>query len=500
MRLALLALAALTLLPSPAAAQPAAAEPERAAPSAADGPQMPLGEVLEVAIRQSPQLALAAIDVAVADAAVLAASGIDDWVLAAGLSFSSLRVNREIGSSTTNSIDVTGGLSRSLSSGGVISIGAQSGFSNNPFSLTSDSSGSWAHSVTASISQPLLRGRGERIARAQLRQLDIQRDVARLRREAAAISILDDVIASYWELAFAIRDLEIRRSSLALAEERLRITRAGIDAGATAPTEALAVEQIIATREEEIVSAELGVLERSITLRRLVGLEVDADSLLLGTTAPLSVTPEDFDLGALLTEAFDASPELAALSKLEANATIAVEVTDNGLLPRLDATLRAGPSGVATSASDALVDMVSFKGYRVSADLQFEHTLGNRAARGEHAQARAGVLQAKINSADARAQIATAMARAVAQARASGKRMELSRKAIELAEKNIDAEKARFGLGRATSFDIAQREEELKLAQLRFARATIDYLESVVQIDSVSGRLLGKYGVSLADR
>ncbi|HUH04626.1 MAG TPA: TolC family protein [Kofleriaceae bacterium] len=500
MRLALLALLVLLLVPSNAASQPTPGEPEANPPTGAAGPQMPLGQVLEVAIRQSPQLALAAIDVAVADAAVLTAAGIDDWVLAAGVSFSSLRVKRATDTSTTNSIDFSGSLSRSLSTGGVIGIGAQSGYSNNPFSLTSDSGGSWSHSVSASISQPLLRGRGEGVARARLRQVDLQRDVARLNREAAAISILGDVIAAYWELAFSIRDLEIRRGSLALAEERLRITRAGIDAGATAPTEALAVEQIIATREEEIVSAELTVLERSITLRRLVGLEVEADALLLGTTAPLSVTPESFDMQVLLGDAFASSPELAALARLEDNATIAVEVTDNGLLPRLDAALRAGPSGVAASAGDALVDMVSFKGYRVSADLELEHTLGNRAARGEHARARAGVLQARINTADARAQIATAMARAVAQARASGKRMELSRRAIELAEKNIDAEKARFGLGRATSFDIAQREEELKLAQLRFARATIDYLESVVQIDAVTGRLLGKYGVSLEDR
>jgi outer membrane protein TolC len=76
--------------------------------------------------------------------------------------------------------------------------------------------------------------------------------------------------------------------------------------------------------------------------------------------------------------------------------------------------------------------------------------------------------------------------------------MELSQQAVDLSEKNIEAERRRFELGRSTNFDVLQRQEEQKQARLRFARAAVDYLLATVAIDALRGRLLKGYGVSVA--
>ena len=503
MKLAMAAVAGLVGLSvsAPAGAQSSPASPGPASDPASSSPAtMTLGQVLEVTIRQKPSLELAAIDVAIADAAVLAAAGIDDFTLTGSLQVTRLRtdftnpVTGDAEGVTLDSVNARTGISRSLPTGGAVSVSASSSFDENPFNLNS---GSWTSSIVASITQPLLRGRGSRVARAQRRQAEISRSAAELDLRAQATSALREVILAYWELAYAQRDLEIRRGSLELAKEQLRITRASIDAGATAPTEALAVEQIIATREEEIVAAELSLLQRALTLRRAAGLEIGPNNLALATSAPFEVTPAAMDLDGLLAEAYANSPELASLAKLEDNAAISVAFTDNGTLPRLDASISGGPNGSATSFGSSFSDMVQLEGWSVTGGLTFEHNLGNRGARGSESDARARLTRAKITTADARQLIASSLASAVAQSRAAGKRLELSQRAIELAEKNVKAEQTRFDLGRATNFDIAQRQEELKLAQLRYARAIVDYLSAVAQVDAIVGRIPEKYGVKI---
>ncbi len=490
------------LLLAALAAALALAPPARADEAAAPAPPpMPLGDVLQVAIRQNPSLQLAAIDVNVADAAVMRASGIDDWVLSGDLTLQRFHTTTDMGGMNTgvdyDSLDVSGAISRSLPTGGSVGLSVSSSHDTTPFSVTS---GQWTQSILANVTQPLLQGRGKRIARATVRRSRVNLDAASLNRRAQAVSVLGDVINAYYELAYAARTLEIQQASLELATERLRITQASIKAGATAPSEATAVEQTIASREQGVAQAELAVTTRSLTLRRMVGLEIGPDNLDVTAAAPLSATPAPLDLKTLLDRAYANSPEIAVLAKRAEGATIDVEVADDGVMTRLDAALRAGPTGVAEGFGAATLDTVKFSGYVVRAELTAEHTLGNRAARAGARSARSRVTQAKVNIADAKLQVASALATAVAQANTAARRIELARHEVELAEKNIAAEQSRFDLGRSTNFDIAQRQDELRQAQLGFARANVDYLLAQISIDSITGDLLDKYGVTLADR
>lgn len=476
----------------PALAQPGVGEPVTDA-EVTDAEELSLGSVLQATVRQSPSLELARIDIALADAAVLEARGVDDWIVDASLLFSTQRLV-DLGLSdlrTRGSADVE--LSRPLSTGGVVSVGASTGFSEGVFGQPD----LWSDTIELSVYQPLLRGRGERYARANIALARISRDASALQIYAEATGVVRNVISAYWDVALSLRNLAIARSSLELALERLRITRAGIEGGAVAPTEALAVEQIIATREEEILSAELAVANRSLDLRRLVGLEIGPGQINIVTVAPPEVEAQQFDLNELLARAYQSSPELAVLAKQEEGAELEVEITDNGLLPRLDLSIAAGPSGAGDDPAAAAEDLVSFDGISIGASLTFQHTIGNRAGRGRTEAARGRLMRTRVTAQDLRAQIALAMVRAVKVAESAQARMAISRRAITLAEQNIDAEKARFELGRATNFDVLQRQEELKQAQLRYAGAVVDYLDALSIIDSLTGDLLPRYGIEL---
>jgi len=468
----------------------------------ADEPKdVKLSYVLDIAVQQNIGLKSASIDVNTADARVLQASGIDDWLFDASGTMFVARFGGAIdlvSASARDVVDLSVSLTKALRSGGTLKLGASTRYNKSVFNLAGQASVGYSGSLDVTYTQPLLRGHGEKFARANITRTRIASNAAQRKRHALAITVVRDVIVAYWELTYAQRSLEIRRGSLALAKERLRITRAGIKAGAIAPIEALAVEQVIATREEEILASELDVTRRSLTLRRLSGLKIAPGHIDLATSAPVAVKAESFDFKGLLAHAYERSPEIAVLKAQKKGAKLEVEVTRNGLLPRLDLSMSFGPAGAAGLPRSAFNQAARLDGYTFGVTLSYQQALGRTAARGAMRLSRTTLLSAKLGLIDARQQIASSLALTVKTAQVAAGRIKISARAIKLAKQNIKAEKSRFDLGRSTNFDITQRQEELKLAQLRFARATIDYINATTLIDATTGDLLPRYGIKLS--
>jgi outer membrane protein len=458
-----------------------------------------LPEVLSLAVRQAPELERATIDIEIAMARIEEARAYQDWDVAANLRGATGKSIGRFGGLTAEqtTIDVLGqvDVTKILPTGGSARLHAETGYNWTKGDVRT--SETWIHEVSATWVEPLLRGRGGWLLRAGETRAEIARDAAELGRRATAIAVVRDVVNAYWDLVLAQRDLAIRVSSLELAQERLRRTQAAIKGGGIAATEALAVEQVIATREEEILGAELAVIDRSIEVRRLIGLTIGPGELMLSTDTELGLPSADWDLDALIAAAYRTSPELAQLSKQGQAAALEVEVTENGLLPRLDVAVTFGPTGTSNRPTEALENMVTFDGVTAVGVLTYQQSIGNRAASGRARAARAERLRVRIDETDARAQIAQALAHAVVLAESAARRVEIAGRAIVLAEKNITAEQSRFGLGKATNFDVLERQEELKQAQLRQARALIDWHKAATVIASISGDLLDSYAIDL---
>jgi outer membrane protein len=485
------------------AALPRAANAEEGGPDEGEpaGRPVSLGEALALAHERSPALARARIDVAVADAAVLEAAGIEDWVVSAGGNV--LFQRREVvqgdvvGTGKVNRFSLEGALSRLLPTGGRVQVSARGVRDQSLFALVGQERTEHSAALTFSLIQPLLAGLGATVTRAPIPRAGYARDAASLAHESVARDAVRRVVESYWRLVLARHTLEIREASLDLAREQLRRTRAGIEIGSVAPTEALAVEQVIASREEEILVARLAISERSLELRQLVGMRIAPGEIDLAPTAPLLVEPRPMRVDALLPRAFEASPELAELRVRGERATLEVEVTDSGVLPRLDLSVSGGPIGVDETFAGSLESLARLSGWFVSGGLSFEQPIGRRQARGAQARAYQERRRIVVDAADVEAQIAVALVRAAHAAEVAHKRMEITQRVVELSQQNIQAEQGRFELGRATNFDVLTRQGELEQARLRLAQASVDYLLAVAAIDTLTGEILPRYGVTL---
>src|SRR5690606_941669 len=146
----------------------------------------------------------------------------------------------------------------------------------------------------------------------------------------------------------------------------------GAQGGKIAKAEIPAVQQIIATREEEVLSGELLVLDRSIELRRAVGMEISPDELGLRVPTELETSNKGYALVPSLERAYTASPELTQLETHEEGAPIEIEVTENGLLPRLDLALSLGSTGTAEPFRGAFENLVKFSELSIQGSLTFQ--------------------------------------------------------------------------------------------------------------------------------
>jgi outer membrane protein len=466
------------------------------------GPARPtsLPELLQHAVQHAPQLATARIDIAIAQAQIEQSYARDDWHLDALLSvnsssgyFSGLRIDR----STT--IGATVDVSRVLPTGGTLILHGGTSYSrtNNPLN-PGDRINNWSDEVNVTFAQPLLRGRGRWLYEANERRATLSRDAAVLARRLAAINTVQTVVSAYWDLVLAERAIAITQASLALANERLRITTIGNQGGKIPRSEIPAVEQIIATREEEILNAELSIVDRSIALRRAVGLPIGQGELGLRVTMDLDTKEnESRPLGELSERAFSASPELAQLAKQDDVTKLDIEVTENGLLPQLDAALTLGPTTQSESFTTALRDLVRPSSIAVGGQLHLQTDFGQEDVKGQAHALRENRKKLEVNAFDIRAQISQTMARAVAQLELAKRRIALSQRAIDLANENIKIETDRFNLGRSTNFDVLNRQEELRQAELRRTQAMIDWQKALAIIQALTGDILPTYGITI---
>jgi outer membrane protein TolC len=458
-----------------------------------------LPNLLQLAVRLSPTLATAKLDIEIAEAQIQQTWSRRDWRFQAQAtaSYEQSGLISGIAPGSNKRFTVTADITRLLPTGGTVGLHAGTTYNKAETDSGIFNNEAWTDDLALQISQPLLRGRGSFLYNANEARARISRDAAVLARRQAALDTVQAIVSAYWDLVLAQRQTQITQASLSLAQERLRITEIGAQGGKIAPAEIPAVQQIIATREEDELGGELNVLDRSITLRRAVGMPIGSNELGLRVQTELEAQDQGWTLQTLLEKAYLASPELAVLAKQDASSTIEIEVTENGLLPQLDAALSLGPSGTDGNFGTAAKNTTTFSDISISGSLTFSQSLHRDDVRGRSKELRLGREKIRVNAQDVRAQIAQAMARAVAQIELAKRRVVLSQRAIDLANENIRVETDRFNLGKSTNFDVLNRQEELRQAELRKAQALIDWHKSETVVQSLTGDLLPMFGITV---
>jgi outer membrane protein TolC len=545
---AAVALAVGTLAPIPAAAQPrgrsqaGAPSARPAAPAPADddgdGPEargiavFKLDDIIEVAVRLSPDLARARVDREIARDSAGAAGKDQSWVLSASANFQRDAIgadtpdNRLVPLTPLSTDKYTGtiGLGRNLPTGGSLGLELGLGHERQEVFITGEVLAQQPGAPQApqsecgenvdifcqdqatarlTFKQPLARGLGADVALAPQRRADLAAAEATVKAQLAAEEMIRDLVAAYWELAFAAYEVDVRAEALELAKKQEQITRQEMRAGTTAQNALDAVTYEIAIRDEALLASKLAFEQKSLELRRKAGLEIGRRDILVRPRDPLELDSQDWSIDDVLAQSHKVNRRLATVVLDKKLADVDVDVTHNATLPQIDLSLSGAVIGTGDTSSAAFSglggDSNNGFGYQVMAGLTMSFELSG-AAKSAHDAAVAKRHRLDIDRVDLERQIDAQIVASVKTLMSGRTRVALTDKAIAIAEENVKTERASFLAQRSNNFQVMQRQTQLIEARLRRGRAVTDYRIAVAQLQYLGGTLLDAYRIHVRPR
>ncbi|MBS0149474.1 MAG: TolC family protein [Nitrospira sp.] len=274
----------------------------------------------------------------------------------------------------------------------------------------------------------------------------------------------------YWDWQVAVKQADVVKRALAVAEDRYRMVEGKAKAGAVAPIDAVEAREEVQRRREAAIAAQRKVEYEQYKLALFLwenGEPVTPRPEWAPEFHGDMPLPSEEDVAAFKVEATEDRPEVRDLYIEAKLNNIEIKLAKNSLLPKL--TVEGGPA-------IGSIYWVGGVGYRMAT--LFSMPLFNRTARGKvlHAEAEQERLAYKQAYTERQVQIDVDNWLS-AQVRARD-RVKAATEALRLAKTLEEGERARFNMGATSVLFVNLRERAVVQAAYELYRAQADYVVS----------------------
>jgi HAE1 family hydrophobic/amphiphilic exporter-1 len=401
--------------------------------------------------------------------------------------------------------------------------------------------------LTFTYAQPLWRGlrfdnnrRAIEIAKKNLSLTDAQ-------FRQRAIEVISQVEQAYWDLVFALRNLQVQIDAVKQARVQVESNQRLVSKGVLAPIDIIAANTQVTTFEQNVYTAQEAVTRAENTLKTLILADRTAPlwSRPLTPITPVSLEAPRVPLEQAVASAINNRPELAQLQTnaeinsidtryfrdqtkpqidlvgtytavglagaptqasgsggTSANAQLRARVNELSLragLPALDTTTGGGSvnenliGGYTKSLSNLLGQ--DYPTYRVGVRVALP--LRNRTAEANLGRSLAEGNQIRNQRAQAE-QLIEADVRNVTQTlRSSEARLASTAATRSSAEQQYESEQRQFRAGTSTVFLVLQRQNELLAARGRELQAQTDLNKAIAEFQRATGNTLAANNVAV---
>ena len=504
-----------------------------------------LAEAVRRALEANNTIEITRGDVRFSETLVEAQRGLFDPVFTATPNYTR---NSTTGSDATHDFRINSNLRQLIGPGG----GDYTAFFNNSrtenaFTQAQVTSGSVISAGRAAVyssglgftyNQPLFRNFGIDSRRQQLRIAKKRLEQTDLDFRNQAITTINQVQRSYWDLVFALRDQQNRVANVNLAQENLRQIEAKIQAGAAAPIERAEVATELANRQGDLILATQQVSISENALKQFLlreSISAEWEQSYVPTDVP-SVANGPVSLDVALKDAIDNRYELRRLKleqdinqidikyfknqtkpQIDFNSTFSLNGFARAPVLTTDTTLPLISGDPATNAnafllstiralhptSTIVVPNVVFPGtpqflaggfnqsltnlfrtdapnYIIGATISFPFR--NRTAKANLAGARVTEEQLAARVRSEEQVVVVEVRNAVQAVESTRQRVLISTVARENAEQQLEGERKLYEAGKSTTFLLFQRENTLTSARNAEIRAETDYRKALADL------------------
>ncbi|MEW6209415.1 MAG: TolC family protein [Acidobacteriota bacterium] len=414
--------------------------------------------------------------------------------------------------------------------------------SNNVFSSLNPQ---FNTSINFQIRQPIVRNFSIDDARRRIRIAARRLDLSDSQFRLKTIDIISRVERAYWDLVYALRDLQIRRESVELARTQIEQNKRKVQEGILAPMEIVSVEVELERRKESVLAAIDSITRAENALKQLILGDRRSDEWarpILPTDTP-DESAAVYTLDGAVRAALVNRPEIAQNDLQKEINQSDVKYFENQTRPQIDLvasytttglsgspSLTGNPFGSTTALLTERVNVLSARaglppldtgsnpqlpeflrgGYGQSLEnlfsndfrtlrfgVSFSFPLKNRVAEGNLGRAVAEGRKITAQRQSLEQSIEVEVRNALQTVETARRRVETARASREAAEKQSQSEQRRFEAGLSTTFLVLERQNALSEARGRELRALTDYNKALSELNRVMGTTLTSANVEI---
>jgi outer membrane protein len=352
----------------------------------------------------------------------------------------------------------------------------------------------------AEITQPLLRNFGSDTNLAEVRIARKELDRSKLDFYNSVETIVQDVGFSYYDLLFALADVDAQTKSLELAEQTLADNEARVQLGVMTPLDISQARTEVAGRETILLQSRQLVVQSENALKSQITNDLGSwlnkrVSPTESLTPPEPTGPVEYQIAKALQNRQD---YLAALNFAEQR-DLRLKFQRNQILPQLDLLTTFGFNGLSNDLGQSLQNTYAGKNATWFVGFRFDIPWDNRAARGQLQIAEQEKKRAILEIKKLEQSIIVDVDNAAKDVETSSEQVKSTRTARIFAEESVRAEEERLKEGASTSFVVLQLQRDLATARTAELRALSAYHKSVVRLQRSEGTLLADRGIILVD-
>lgn len=522
-----IARAAAAVLCSAAVSVPASAQPAAATPAPApSGPvrQLTVDEAVRLALEQNLALRVERINPEIQDQNVLQARTAWAPTLTGNFFYNNTDTPPDSflsGSDETLQTSFSSGtaaVQQLLPWGANYSVGwdARRSTTNNIFNSFNPTVRS---NLDVTFVQPLLRNRTVDSSRQQLVVSKRNRQISDENLRATVVSSVRSVKNAYWDLKAALANLDVQRQSLDLARQTLRDNRTRVEVGTMAPIDIVEAEAEVARNEENVIVAEAAIKAAEDQLRTLIFDPATPEfwAMRLDPIDPPQMEKTAIDVDGAVRNALDRRADLQRAKLSLQNVETNLSYYKNQILPQVNLQVDYGGTGLGGTQRErepgfppgdvirevnrgfgtVLGDVFSSEYPSWQLGVVVSYPLGRSAAKTNYARTQLELNQGRLQIQNLELQIGTQVRDLARQVNTNAQRVEATRATRVLAERRLEAEQKKFGVGTSTSFLVFQAQRDLATARVNELRALLDYNKSLVNFEAVQETSVGG-GVAIA--
>jgi len=358
---------------------------------------------------------------------------------------------------------------------------------------------SYTGGLALTLTQPLLRNAGIDVTKTFIRVAQNNAIVEEHVFRDRVLTVLTTVEQTYWEVVFANENLKVAEAALKAAQELLATNRAKAKAGIMSIVDVLQAEAAVASRVEQVLVADKAIRDQEDQLRRLLNPaeeDLRQDLRLTPLDQPV-VTLEPISLQEAIDTAIEQRPEIAQAMKNMETSDLNTKFAKNQILPTLSFQGTMGMAGLGKDYGDSINRNFNGDYYNYGAGLVLSYPLGNRSAWSTYNKRQLEAKNAEASLVSVRQQIIVGVREAVRRVQTDFKRIETTRSARIMAEKQLQAEQERLKVGLSTTRFVLDFQRDLATAQGNELRATVDYNKSLSNLARHKATTLDRYNLQL---